>query len=246
MERLALITGVAGGIGRTTAQVFSDAGWRVIGLDVATPAALEGVADYHQVDLADADALVAVCAAIRRKYQGLDTLVNLAAHQVCGSVSATSLAEWDKVQAVNVRAPFLLAQAMLPLLLVSRGSIVNVSSVHAVATSSNIAAYATSKGALVALTRALAVELAAQGVRVNAVLPGAVDTPMLRAGLQRAYPEAPDPAAALLRRLPLGRIGQPSEIAQAILFLADNEKSSYMTGQTLTIDGGATARLCTE
>ncbi len=246
MARLALITGVAGGIGRATAAAFSGAGWRVIGLDVAPPAALEGVADYHQVDLGDAEALAAVCAAIKRKYQGLHGLVNLAAHQVCASVAATSLAEWDKVQAVNVRAPFLLVQAMLPLLCASRGSIVNISSVHAVATSSDIAAYATSKGALVALTRALAVELAAQGVRVNAILPGAVDTPMLRAGLQRAHPDAADPTAALLRNLPLGRIGQPAEIAQAILFLADNEKSSYMTGQTLTIDGGATARLCTE
>jgi NAD(P)-dependent dehydrogenase (short-subunit alcohol dehydrogenase family) len=129
------------------------------------------------------------------------------------------------------------------------GAIVNVSSVHAVATSANIAAYAASKGALLALTRALAIELAPDNIRVNAVLPGAVDTPMLHAGLSRGHVAGADLPAlmqALSKRTVMGRIGQPTEIGQTILFLADSERSSFMTGQALVVDGGATARLSTE
>lgn len=129
------------------------------------------------------------------------------------------------------------------------GSVVNISSVHAVATSAGIAAYASSKGALLALTRAMALEFGTDGIRVNAVLPGAVDTPMLHAGLSRGHLNG-DTTTKLLRGLGkkhvMGRVGKPSEIGQTILFLADNEKSSFMTGQALIVDGGATARLSTE
>jgi NAD(P)-dependent dehydrogenase (short-subunit alcohol dehydrogenase family) len=122
-----------------------------------------------------------------------------------------------------------------------------VSSVHAIATSKNIAAYATTKGGLLALTRALAIELAP--IRVNAVLPGAVDTPMLRSGLQRGHLQGDD-TEDLVKELEnkhiMGRIGKPSEIAEAIYFLSDRDRSSFMTGQALVIDGGATARLSTE
>ena len=125
----------------------------------------------------------------------------------------------------------------------------NVSSVHAVATSANIAAYAASKGGLLALTRALAIELAPYKIRVNAVLPGAVDTTMLHAGLNRGHlidKDISQQIENLGKKHIIGRIGQSEEIAQGILFLADSERSSFMTGQTLIIDGGATARLSTE
>jgi NAD(P)-dependent dehydrogenase (short-subunit alcohol dehydrogenase family) len=135
------------------------------------------------------------------------------------------------------------------MLLKSRGSIVNVSSVHAIATSEGIAAYAASKGAIVALTRALALEFGRNKVRVNAVLPGAVDTPMLRAGLTRGHLKGKN-ASQLIRALGskhvMGQVGAPEEIAEGILFLADPARSSFMTGQSLVIDGGATARLSTE
>jgi NAD(P)-dependent dehydrogenase (short-subunit alcohol dehydrogenase family) len=160
-----------------------------------------------------------------------------------------SVAEWDEIMAVNVRSAFLLAQATHPLLKRTSGSIVNVSSVHAVATSANIAAYATSKGALLALTRALAIEFAPDNVRVNAILPGAVDTGMLRSGLQRGHLSG-DHVDELLtdlgKKTVMGRVGDPKEIAAAILFLADGDYSSFMTGQSLIVDGGATARLSTE
>ncbi|MFM6397291.1 MAG: SDR family NAD(P)-dependent oxidoreductase, partial [Planktothrix sp.] len=125
----------------------------------------------------------------------------------------------------------------------------NVSSVHAIATSANIAAYAASKGAMLALTRALAIELASNNIRVNAVLPGAVDTPMLHSGLSRGHLRG-DNVLDLMEQLGskhvIGRVGQPQEIAEAIYFLADNNRSSFMTGQGLVVDGGATCRLSTE
>jgi glucose 1-dehydrogenase len=117
-----------------------------------------------------------------------------------------------------------------------------------VATSANIAAYAASKGAVTALTRALAIELAPDRIRVNSVLPGAVDTHMLRAGLERGHVSGIHPdgcMAGLAEKTVMGRIGKPEEIAQAILFLAD-ERSAFTTGQSLIVDGGATARLSTE
>ena len=129
------------------------------------------------------------------------------------------------------------------------GAIVNVSSVHAVQTSVNIAAYATSKGGLLALTRAMAIEFAKDNIRVNAILPGAVDTPMLRAGLNRGHLGGDDIHTRLdnlARKTVNGRVGKPEEIARAIYFLADNAQSSFMTGQAMIVDGGATARLSTE
>ena len=125
----------------------------------------------------------------------------------------------------------------------------NVGSVHAIATSANIATCAASKGALLALTRALAIELAPDRIRINAVLPGAVDTPMLHSGLTGGHLQGADVQELIRdlgRRTVIGRVGQPEEIAQAILFLADNDRSSFMTGQSLVVDGGTTARLSTE
>ncbi len=129
------------------------------------------------------------------------------------------------------------------------GAIVNVSSVHAVATSKDIAAYAASKGGMLALTRALAIELAPDSIRVNTVLPGAVDTDMLKAGLNRDHAgggTTDERLENLAGKTVSGKIGTPDEIARAIYFLADNDESSFITGQPLVIDGGATARLSTE
>lgn len=246
--RTVFITGIAGGIGRATAAVFAAAGWRVVGCDLAAAMTSPHVhpTDYYQIDLAWADDVADLCRELSPRHPRLGAFVHLAAHQVCNAVEDTALSAWETVMAVNVRAAFLLTQGLLPSLRAAQGSIVNIASVHAAATSANIAAYAASKGALVSLTRALAVELAPT-VRVNAVLPGAVDTPMLHAGLQRGEAVNTNAGlAALGQRTVLGRVGQPSEIAQAIMFLADNRLSSFMTGQTLTVDGGATACLSTE
>jgi len=154
------------------------------------------------------------------------------------------------VMASNLRSVFVGVKLAYPLLKAAGGgAIVNVSSVHAVATSTNIAAYAASKGGLLALTRALAIEFAPDNIRVNAILPGAVDTPMLRSGLSRGHlggESVVDRLDNLARKTVNGRIGKPEEIARSILFLADDHQSSFMTGQAMIVDGGATARLSTE
>lgn len=249
MSRVAVITGVAGGIGHAAALMFQQAGWKVVGLDCHSEIELDGVDHYLQVDLADAAAVQQAIAQIQQTHSEIHTLVNNAAYQVCQPAVEMAWAEWDKVMAVNVRAAFFLVQGLHPALRAAQGSIVNVSSVHAIATSANIAAYATSKGALLAMTRALAIEFAADQIRVNAVLPGAVDTTMLRDGLQRGH-LAGDRTEELLselgRKTVMGRVGQPHEIAETILFLADNQRSAFMTGQHIVVDGGAIARLSTE
>jgi len=176
-------------------------------------------------------------------------LVNNAAMQIAKPIIETSVDEWDAVMASNLRSVFLGVKLAHPLLKVNGGAVVNVSSVHAIQTSANIAAYAASKGGLLALTRAMAIEFAPDDIRVNAILPGAVDTPMLRAGLGRGHVGHGDMQERLdnlARKTVNGKVGQPEEIAHAIYFLADNEQSSFMTGQALVVDGGATARLSTE
>lgn len=252
MNPTVLITGAAGGIGRATVKYFSQQGWRVIGVDRAAdfgePFPADGV--YIRADISQGDDLERIFALTQNFTGSLDALVNNAAIQVAKPLIETSVEEWDAVMASNLRSVFLGVKLAYPLLKAhAGGAIVNVSSVHAVATSANIAAYAASKGGLLALTRAMAIEFAPDNIRVNAILPGAVDTPMLRAGLGRGHVgggEIHQRLENLARKTVNGRIGKPEEIASAIYFLADNHQSSFMTGQALVVDGGATARLSTE
>ncbi len=249
MQRVALITGVAGGIGRATATVFADAGWYVVGVDRQKTEDLPNVNSFIQADISEPDAPQNIFDQITNNEGRLDALVNNAGIQICKPLIETTPEEWDAIMASNVRSVYLSVRQAYPLLKAQGGAIVNISSVHAVATSAGIAAYAASKGALLALTRAMALELGQDNIRVNAVLPGAVDTPMLHAGLSRGH-VAGRSVEELVRGLGklhvLGRVGQPAEIGRTILFLADNTQSSFMTGQALIVDGGATARLSTE
>jgi NAD(P)-dependent dehydrogenase (short-subunit alcohol dehydrogenase family) len=243
-----LITGAAGGIGSATARVFATAGWVVVGVD-RRGAEVVGVDRMMEADIADPSAPERVFERVWREYRRLDAVVNNAAVQVCKPIVETTLEDWDLVMASNLRSVFLSMRYAFSMLRETRGSIVNVSSVHAVATSKNIAAYAASKGALLAFTRATALEFGEHGVRVNAVLPGAVDTQMLHAGLDRGHVEG-DSVDALVRGLGrkhvLGRVGRPEEIGELILFLADGRRSGFITGQAIVADGGALARLSTE
>ena len=249
MTPVVVITGVAGGIGQATAQAFADEGWHVVGVDLRREDELPEVHHFIQADVASEDASQRVFAEVEEQEGHIDALVNNAAVQICKPLVETTLEEWDAVMGANLRSVYLTVRNAHPLMRGRRSAIVNVSSVHAIATSANIAAYAASKGALHALTRALAIELAPDGIRVNAVLPGAVDTPMLHASLTRGH-IAGNNLDGLLQGLAsrhiMGRIGRPEEIAQAILFLAEHERSSFITGQALVVDGGATARLSTE
>ena len=246
-----LITGAAGGIGRATVALFARMGWRVIGVDRAGFGAdfpANGL--FIQSDISIGENLESIYNQAQAFTGTLNALVNNAALQIAKPLLQTSVEEWDAVMASNLRSVFLSVKLAHPLLKAAGGgAIVNVSSVHAVATSANIAAYAASKGGLLALTRAIAIEFAPDNIRANAILPGAVDTPMLRAGLGRGHVGGGDILERLdnlARKTVNGRVGRPDEIAHAIYFLADDTQSSFMTGQAMIIDGGATARLSTE
>jgi len=246
-----MITGAAGGIGRATVKLFDSSNWLVIGVDRAafgTGFPKNGL--FIQADISEPSSLEETFKQVSAYSGHLDALVNNAALQIAKPLLETSVAEWDAVMASNLRSVFLSAKLSFPFFrCAGGGAIVNVSSVHAVQTSSNIAAYAASKGGLLALTRAMAIEFANDNIRVNAILPGAVDTPMLRAGLERDHVQGDDIHARLenlASKTVNGRVGRPEEIAHAIYFLADGTQSSFITGQALIVDGGATARLSTE
>lgn len=250
-QKFVLITGVAGGIGRATAQHFAQKGWWVLGVDRADFGdEFPQNGSFIKADVSCEEDWNDIFNQVERSTKSLDALVNNAAVQITKPILETSAAEWDKVMNANLRAVFLSAKLAYPLLKKGNGgAIINVSSVHAVATSKNIAAYAASKGGILALTRAMAIEFAPDDIRVNAILPGAVDTPMLRAGMNRDHAGAgtiKQRLENLAHKTVSGKIGKPHEIAQAIYFLADETQSSFMTGQPMIVDGGATARLSTE
>ncbi|HEY4606236.1 MAG TPA: SDR family oxidoreductase [Acidimicrobiia bacterium] len=232
IERV-VITGASGSIGGACVAAFQAVGAEVLGVGEDD----RSEADENLIlDLAQPD-----CGARLADHLGdrrVDVLVNNAAVGHARPAIETGSEEFDRLMAVNLRAPFLLSVALYPGLRASLGSIVNVGSVHAVATSAPASVYAASKGGLASLTRSLAVEWGPE-VRVNCVLPGAVDSPMLADGLARAGRSLESFGASHA----VGRVGRPEEIADAIVFLATNR---YLTGTSLIIDGGATARLSTE
>ena len=249
MNKVALITGVSSGIGSATAKLFAQEGWHVIGVARRKMNKPEGINHYISGDVSKVSDVQRIFDEITNEEGRIDALINNAGIQICKPLVETTVEEWDAIMNTNVRSIFLCVKNAYPLMHEHGGSIVNVSSVHAIATSANIAAYAASKGAILALTRAMAIELAHENIRVNAVLPGAVDTPMLREGLTRGHLGISDPQQQideLSRHTVIGRVGAPEEIAQAILFLADESRSSFITGQMLVVDGGATAKLSTE
>ncbi|KAF5042283.1 Dihydroanticapsin 7-dehydrogenase [anaerobic digester metagenome] len=249
MQGAALVTGGAGGIGLACARALAREGLRVYGADVAGPPEADCFAAFWTVDLSQEEAVAATATRLLEREPALACLVNNAALQVTKPLAETGVAEFNAVLATNLVAPFQLTVALLQALGRAGGAVVNIASVHALATSRDIGAYAASKAGLLGLTRTMALEFAAQGIRANAVLPGAVDTAMLRRGLARdlyAGEQAPDPLDALAERHPLRRVGRPEEIAEAVVFLADPARSSFMTGQGLVVDGGCLCKLATE
>jgi len=247
VTRRVVVTGACGGLGRAIVARFRAEQWHVVGIDRREPEDSVHVDDFVLADIG-ADGEVARAFEQIRGYDRLDALVNNAAVQVNKPIVDTSDEEWTTVINTNVRSAFQAIRESTTLLSRSRGAVVNISSVHAIATSINVAVYAISKGALSALTRSAAVELAASGVRCNAVLPGAVDTAMLRDGLdRRPHPEgAEGNLAELAAGTPLGFVATPDQIAPSVFHLADSDQSPYTTGQMLVVDGGVTAKLGSE
>ncbi len=249
VERVVIITGASSGIGYETCNLFFRNGWKVIGIGRRKMTTPECMSAYYSVDLSKSEEIEDLISTVCSSYQRLDVLVNNAAYQICKPLLDTELAEWRSVFAVNLEAPFLLAKGLFKLLAQAKGSIVNVSSVHAYASSKDISSYAASKAGLIALTRNMAIEFGSAGVRVNAVVPGAVNTPMLEEGLRRAGICGDSISEQLVnigKKHIIGRVAAPEEIAKVIYFLADNDSSSFVTSQVIIADGGALARLSTE
>src|ERR671931_951517 len=239
--KVCVITGAAGGIGAETARLFSEEGAKVVGVDLA-PGAAGDLA--LEADVTDQDQVSGIYARASQEFGGIDVLFNNAGISPSddASVLDTSVDAWQRVQDVNTKGVFLCCKHGIPHLLErGGGSVINVASfVSLVGAATSQISYTASKGAVLSLTRELAVEFARRGIRVNALCPGPVETPMLL----RLFEE--DPAAFKRRRvhLPMGRLATPREIADAALFLASDE-SSYVTGSTFLVDGGLTAAYVT-
>jgi len=244
--RTALITGAAGGIGAAVARLFAAEGAAVAlldlpgtaGPDVAAALQRAGApALFTPADVADEAQVAAAVAAAADQFGGLHIVINAAAVNAPGRVETLAAADWDRLMAVNVRGCFLTIKHSVPRLRRAGGGVViSLSSVSAFIGADGYAAYHTSKGAVLSLTRALALELAADGIRVNALCPGWVDTPFSDSAINRA----PDPAAARQAAAAshaLGRMARPEEVAQATLFLA-SDAASFITGEALFVDGG--------
>ena len=232
--RVVVITGAASGIGFATAELFRDAGATVYGLDIA-PTVPDGVT-YVECDVGDkaaVDAAIATCA----EHGRIDVLANVAGIVQFGRFEQVSEAEWDRVHAVDLKGPFYVTQAALPHLKACGGSIVNVSSVAGNVSQPYATAYAAAKGGLTQLTKALALELSPEGIRVNAICPGTVDTPIV-SHVAEIMPTDLDPRVAdrLMMMLP-GPAITPAEIGSAIVYLASPE-ARMITGAVLAFDGG--------
>ena len=241
MPKSVLITGANGGIGKALCRVFIDTGYFVIASDQVTGDCACDVFIQANIETlcADPDYRADIFAKVRGYLddQGLFALVNNAAIQILGKTEEIQVEQWRRTLDTNLIAPFLLIQGLLPELKKARGSVVNISSVHAINTKPGFVCYATSKSALVGMTKAMAVDLGAD-VRVNAICPGATATPMLLAGFEGKEEEFQQ----LSNMHPLERIAQPEEIANVALFLV-SEQASFVTGASLSVDGGIGVRL---
>jgi NAD(P)-dependent dehydrogenase (short-subunit alcohol dehydrogenase family) len=232
------------GLGRATVILCGNEDGPVV--STTTELRQAGIDAYgFTVDVTRAADVERLMADAERVGGGIDILINSAGIQRYGTVVETTEDEWDHVLAVNLKSMFLTSKFAIPYMRKrGSGSIVHVSSVQAFHTQEGVAAYAASKGGVVSLTTAMAVDHARDGIRVNAVCPGSVDTPMLRASARRfAAPDKEDDLIAHWGRSHLlGRVARPEEIAEAIAFLAGNA-SSFMTGSVLLVDGGLSAQL---
>ena len=249
LGKVALITGGASGIGRATAELFSREGAAVAIVDInveegravsASIAETGGEAIFIPCDVTQADQCEEAVARVVKHWGCLDILFNNAGVTRRASVLGTTEEEWDLVMAVNVKSVFLMSKAAVPVMIRGGGgSIVNTASGWGLVGGKNAISYCASKGAVIQLTKAMAVDHGPDGIRVNAVCPGDTDTPMLANEAEQLGQSHEEVLAESVDR-PLQRVGRPEEIAHAVLYLASDD-ASFVTGTTLVVDGGGLA-----
>lgn len=252
--KVALVAGGSLGIGRAAAERLAASGAKVVvaarrqpALDEVAAAIRDAGGEVTDVaaDVSTADGARLLVQAAIDAYGGVDILVNSQGIQRYGTVEDTSEALWDEVMAVNVKSMYLTARFAIPAMRKrGGGAIVNVASVQGLATQTSVAAYSTSKSAIIGLTRTIAVDYAGEGIRANVVLPASVDTPMLRdsADLFRGEQSNDALIAEWGRMHPIGRVARPAEVAEVIAFLA-SDRASFVTGGEYKVDGGMMAAL---
>jgi len=242
---IALVTGASSGIGAATAIAFAEAGWDVMaaGRDEGRLEEVADVSDNIAIwsgELSDSDECDELIADTIDEFGALDCLVNSAGILLRGDAGETSDDDWRDTMTINLDVPFFLCRAAIPHLQKTSGSIVNISSYWGLQAGARALAYSTSKGGLIMLTKALAKDTAADGIRVNAICPGGVDTPMLAAGAEAAGQETQEFLENVAEFSPNGRITTPEEVAGLTLFLA-SDAASQITGTAIPIDGGLAA-----
>ena len=242
---VALITGASSGIGAATAIAFAEAGWSVMaaGRDEGR---LEEVADVAEKistwagDLEDSEDCDELVADTVDEFGNIDCLVNSAGILMRGNAEETDDDDWRNTMAINLDVPFFLSRAALPHLLQSEGSIVNISSYWGLRPGLRTIAYSTSKSALIQMTRAMAIDYAGDGLRINAICPGGVDTPMLASAADETEKDVDVFLEVVAAGSPNGRIASPEQVAALTLFLA-SDAASHITGTAIPIDGGLSA-----
>jgi 2-keto-3-deoxy-L-fuconate dehydrogenase len=253
-QKVALITGAGSGIGRAIALLYAQQGARVIVADirkesaanvVAEITAQNGIAYALTLDVAQEEQVRERFAQVVREHGRLDILVNNAGVSHVGNILETSAEEWDRVMAVNARGVFLCAREAVRHMVAQEprgGVLVNIASVAGLIAVDRRFPYGASKGAVLSMTRSIAMDFVDQGIRVNAICPGTVHTPFVEGYLARNFAGHEDEVRQQLHaRQPIGRMGRPDEIASAALYLASDE-ATFVTGSALVIDGGWTAK----
>lgn len=243
-RKTVVITGCQGGIGQKVCQKFKDKGFNVIGIDKKKRnniTCFKHVSKYYNIDISQKDFTEKLKELfIKDKIYRIDILVNNAGVQHNNTMINTSLEDWDNIVNTNLKSIYLFCKVFYSLFY--KTEIINIGSIHSIQTSEKIAIYAMTKGAISSLTRNMALEFGRDNHRVNCILPGAINTSMLKDGLKREGMTLKQ----MKKKHMLGKIGKPEEIANLVYYLSDRKKSGFIIGQNLIIDGGASIRLSTE